>query len=142
MGISYKYFPERFLMFIRLKGHVNQRDIFRYLSKFEKDAQWDRGCRELIDFSGLTDLDLSFEEMRAVRLRQETYYTSVREPVLCVIHAPEDTAFGMARMYQQLVSMTGDQVVQIANTEAEALSLLGQSETGFRELLTPAEAII
>jgi hypothetical protein len=54
--------------------------------------------------------------------------------MLCVIHAPEDTAFGMARMYQQIVDMSGDVVVQVASTEAEALALLGQGESSFSEL--------
>ncbi|MDK3072439.1 hypothetical protein QO034_04875 [Sedimentitalea sp. JM2-8] len=135
MGITYKYLPERYLIYVRLEGYVDQKDIFRYFAKFERDTTLVAGCNELIDFSALTDLDLTYEEMRTVRLREEGYYKSAPAPVLCVIHAPRDTTFGMARMYQQMVAATEDHIVQIARTEAETLQMLSQPEARFSELL-------
>ncbi|MBJ6370258.1 hypothetical protein [Sedimentitalea arenosa] len=141
MGIPYTYFPDRQLLFLRLEGHITQRDIFRYFSKLENDRTWDHGCRELIDFSNLTNLDLSYQEMRTIRLREKSYYESLDNPVLCVIHAPEDTGFGMARMYQQLAEINDDLVVEIVSTEAEALARLDIPETSFDALLTAAHTV-
>jgi hypothetical protein len=140
MGITYSFFPDRFLIYIRLEGYVDQKDIFRYFAKFERDKSLKSGCNELIDFAALTDLDLTYEQMRTIRLREEGYYKNTSTPVLCVIHAPQDTAFGMARMYQQMVATNDDHIVQIARTEAETLEMLGQPETRFSDLLDTVDS--
>lgn len=140
MGITYTYFPDRFLIYIRLEGYVDQKDIFRFFATFERDTTLTSGCNELIDFTALTDLDLTYEQMRTVRLREEGYYKNTSSPVHCVIHAPQDTTFGMARMYQQMVANNDDHTVQIARTEAETLEMLGQPETRFSELLDTVDS--
>ncbi|MFD3191416.1 hypothetical protein ACFMPD_14220 [Sedimentitalea sp. HM32M-2] len=139
MGLSYHLFQTRRLIYVRLTGPVGLADIFRLYSVLERDKAFRPGSAELIDFAGLSDLDLSYNDMRTLRLRERDYYTRTPNPVLCVIHAPSDTNFGMARMYQQLVATTGDHVVEIARDEAEALAMLNQPEASFSSLLADPE---
>jgi hypothetical protein len=135
MAIEYWFFPDRKLVFTRLSGHVKKHDVFRYFAAYERDTAIIPGANEIVDMGALDNLDLSFDEMRTVRLRERGYYLASPTLITCTIYAPNDNSYGMARMYQQLVATTQDHKVDLVQTEAEALAGAGQPETDFASLL-------
>ena len=88
------------------------------------DLHYRPGRRELIDHSGLTNLDISFDMMRALLRTVNEQAPSIVVETHTVIYSPNDTVYGVGRMYQSLADLAEGIQVEIFQDEVQALAAL------------------
>lgn len=124
MPIEYTVSPEFSLMRARWWGDVEvgeYRDIFE---AYLQDRNFLKDGRELCDFSEVTNLDADFSRIWSILTMVNSAVSAGPFSHKSVIFAPNDTLFGLARMYQSLAENAGGIQVWIFREEAEALAHL------------------
>lgn len=113
------------LVYGRWSGRIDLQTIVAMLSEYHTDPNFVQGRRELCDFSDVSDLDVSFKEAWSILSTVNAHETPKARRTQVYLYAPQDTAFGLARMYQSLADFEGGVEVIILTSEAEALTALG-----------------
>ncbi len=129
MPIEYSIHPEHRLVVARVHGKVTDTEVFDF-----QRAVWSRedvqGYDELVDTSGLEDLQLpSVGRIRDFAAFSATMdVPSAASPTKIAILAPQDFAFGVARMYEahREADPAGMKRVAVFRTLDEALAYLGR----------------
>lgn len=135
MPIHYAISTDLDLAYARWSGRVDIAQFRKMFASYVQDQNYVMGRPELCDFSGLTAMDVGFQQVWSALSFVNSSEKQLVEKTRCVVYAPGDTAFGVARMYQSLSEYEGGVVVTVCREEAEALSVLDKSYTSLAELL-------
>ncbi len=93
------------------------------------------GLPELVDLSGVTETDMDFHGMRRISHEVGSQGISAIRKKMIAVYAPQDTLFGMARMFATLTELHQGNVRAAAfRTEVDSLAWLGRTETRFIDI--------
>lgn len=109
------------------------RDIF---AAYLQDKNYVKGRPELCDFSALTNLDADFTRIWSILTMVNAQDPTGSVDTQCVIYAPHETTYGLARMYQSLAENAGGVQVSVFRDEAEVLAHLKLPGTSIADLAT------
>ena len=105
-------------MHVMVWGEVSLVDILAILEKGLMDAEVDPSFAEIADFTEVTKLDLSGDDVRQIA-RKSVFSLSSRRAFV----VPENSAiFGLVRMYEILREFQGETGIRIFSTLDEALN--------------------
>lgn len=121
MAIEFEIDTARGMVFARASGQVGIREMFDFAARLRADPAFHPDLNGLLDLSELTGLQASFEELRLFAKDKNGGPFSVNS--CCVALAPQDFAYGVARMYQTLREKLGD--FRVVRSVEEARELLG-----------------
>jgi len=110
---------ERKLVVTSYSGEVNDADVARQISEIQRSAPFDSEYSAITDFSGVTQFNISLDQIRQVAETESPLAKSKR-----VMVAPTDVAYGTSRMFQALSSNTRPKIT-VVRTLAEAYQVLG-----------------
>ena len=135
MSAEFRLFPGRGLVFFRLSGAPAPAELRATLRACLAHPDFRPGLKQLVDLGGVTGLGRDPCGMLALQAEQLELVATDGSDTLIVHHAPTRAAQDLSR---QLLPPRGPMtgiipLLQIA--EADALSLLGQPETCFADLL-------
>lgn len=91
--------------------------------------------RHLYDLSEVQRFDADFGAISSLVSWKTNRLHPVPAGTLCVIFAPGDVAFGMARMYQSVADDSLPFDIRVTRSEAEALAELGDPASSIGDLL-------
>jgi hypothetical protein len=128
MPIEFACYASPALLHLRLRGRVTIEDMLEVQKAYANSPDFCPGIDELIEFLPGADLDMTYAEMRRLRRAEEAYYEQADHPPRCAILAPDETQFGMGRMYAALTDLRGDLRTEVVTTRQEALTFLGVTE--------------
>ncbi|MEM8730403.1 MAG: hypothetical protein AAGF79_10845 [Pseudomonadota bacterium] len=139
MPVSFRIFPNRGLAFLRFDGHLDLEDMLAMLKAYKRHPDRRPGQKQLIDLGQATGFDRDYAKIFAIRARQIDLFASGTVETLMVHYAPTRiardislTVFGPQAPIKGVIPLLQD-------TEAYALSLLGQPESSFEDLFALAD---
>ena len=116
------------LLHLRFRGHVTLIDMLKAQNEYLYSDDFMPGVDELVEFLPGSDLDLTFDQMRQIRRKEEGYYDQSAHQSRKAILAPGDAQYGMGRMYATLVDLRGDVQCEVFGALEEALEFLELSD--------------
>ena len=122
MPIEFRTCLDLDLVYARWWGIVDADVFLDNFARYLADRHYRPGRPELIDVSGIERFDLDFARIRTLLLDVNLQVPGTVVDTRTVIWAPEDAAFGLARMYQQLAEHAAGIQVEIYREEAAALA--------------------
>ena len=118
MPATYNVDKEQRWVHVMVWGEVSLADILAVMEKGLMDAEVDPSFAEIADFTEVTKLDLSGDDVRQIARKSVFSLTSRRAFVV-----PENSAiFGLVRMYEILREFQGETGIRIFSTLDEALN--------------------
>lgn len=105
--------PGTDVLFARCFGHITPRDIIGWNVENQVGGPIDGTLTSVVDLSDVSGTDMTFEDMNATYGKLVRHYQPRGQKLRLVLYAPDDLAFGMARILQSLTGMTDHIEVQI-----------------------------
>jgi hypothetical protein len=127
VGFRYRIDPALGCVFTTLEGTLSDEDILGYVRSALADPEFGPGLRGLVDASSVERLAVTRAGIEGVLDLTRDRDDRIRGARLALV-APQDAAFGMARMYQTLRDDPPYEI-QVFRARAEALAWLGLDET-------------
>jgi hypothetical protein len=124
MPFSYKIDKERKLVMSTGYGVFTLADALAHQEKLRKDPDFDPSFCQLTDLTHVTKLDLRAEDVR--RLAQASIFAHDSRRAILVTN---DTAFGLARMFEILRSTFGEKGIQAFRNLDDALDWVLAKDT-------------
>ena len=122
------------IVYARWHGGVDFEQILQNFARYIGDAYYRPGRPELIDLAAVTESDLNFNLARSLLRQVNEQAPGTVVETHTVLYSPNETMFGLGRMYQTLADIAGGIRVEVHSTEGEALSALGLPYTTIAEL--------
>jgi hypothetical protein len=105
----YKIDKERRLVLTTGSGVFTLADAVFHMDKLSKDPDFDPGFSQIADFTQVTRIELSVDEIR--RLAQRTIYSASSRRAFI---APDEVAFGIGSMFQILRGLEGEKGIRVS----------------------------
>lgn len=116
MPSFYKIDKERRLVMSSASGVFTLADAVSHMDRLSKDPDFDPSFSQIADFTQVTRIALSSDEIR--RLAQRGLFSSHSRRAFIT---PNETIFGIGRMFETLRSFEGEVGIRIVRTLEEAL---------------------
>jgi hypothetical protein len=130
MGTSLSFDEAQRVLVVRFEGTLTD-EVARL--RYRQLATWfvvHGYCSNVTDFSGLTSFTVTTRTIRELAANAPL----VPNGYLRIIVAPQDSVFGLGRMYEMLGSGTRD-MVHVVRTIAQAYELLGVEHLGLQPVV-------
>ena len=135
MPASYKIDKERRLVMSSASGVFSMADARSHTEKLSKDPDFDPSFSQIADFTQVTRIELSPDDVRILAQRSLFSPNSRRAFIV-----PNELAYGLARMFEILRELAGEKGIGVFRTLEEALDwVLSKSanvEAPNRQILT------
>lgn len=135
LPITFNISTDLDLSYARWEGHISLDDFREMYAAYMDDRNHRPGRRELCDLSGLQDMEIDYDQVWSSVIMVNPRNQMMPVKTQCVVYAPNDTAFGLARMYQSLSAIRDGAVVTVCREEVEVMSELGLSYKAIDTLL-------
>lgn len=123
------------LVYARCWGVIDFDQFRSTFATYLADRHYRAGRSELVDLSGVTQVDLDFHRVQVILRQVNEQVPGVVLNTRTVIWAPEDETYAIGRMYQQLADYAGGISVQIFRRESAALAAHDLPFSSMAELL-------
>ncbi|MEJ6390876.1 hypothetical protein [Gymnodinialimonas ulvae] len=135
MPIEFSTSLEHDLLYARWSGAVNYDQFQANFVRYLQDANYRAGRPELIDLAAVTSIDINFNLVRSMVRQVNEQAPGKIVNTRSIIYAPDETAFGIGRMYQTLAEISGGTQVEVFRTEREAMDALELPHESIAHLL-------
>ena len=119
MPSSYVIDKERKLVITTAWGDCNADDVLEFRKQVLKDRDFDPSFSQLADFTGVTKVDVSPDEVRMLATKS-LFSTQSRRALV----ADNQVIFGLSKMFGILRSLRGEKLIRVFRTRSEALDWL------------------
>jgi hypothetical protein len=123
---------ERGMVFSKATGVFSCSDVLDHMARLLSHPDFRPIYNQLLDFRGITKVDLSSDEVR--ELGQRTIFSPQSRRAFVVA---SDLQFGLARMFGIYRELEGEEGIKICREMKEALSWLSLSTEPDFKLFTP-----
>ncbi|MDF0601456.1 hypothetical protein P1J78_11990 [Psychromarinibacter sp. C21-152] len=128
MPVTYRIHRDLGLVHIRYEGVAWISESFEAVERYMQDPDFRPAQKQLVDLSALTEIKMVYAQLFALQAKKAEAFLRGPENLI-VYYAPTDYAQSLARMISRSWDDVGDVVPVVHDDEAEALALLGLSET-------------
>src|SRR5689334_3711126 len=116
MPAFYKIYNARRLVLSTASGVYTLADAVSHMDKLSKDPDFDPTFSQIANFTHVTRIELSGEEV--CRLAQKSIFSADSRRAFI---APNETIFGIGRMFEILRGLEGEKGIRVFRTLEEAL---------------------
>ncbi|HKW61742.1 MAG TPA: hypothetical protein VJN89_04285 [Candidatus Acidoferrum sp.] len=116
MPAFYKIDKERHLVLSTASGVFTLADAVSHMDRLSKDPDFDPSFSQISDFTHVTRIELSGDDIR--RLAQKTIFSAHSRRAFI---AANETTFGIGRMFEILRGLEGEKGIRIFRALEEAL---------------------
>lgn len=124
MPTEIKLLPAQNLLFVRCFGRVTPDDIIGWNVDNRIFPDANQNLVILVDLAGVSEADMSFSHINDTYAHLKRHYAARQERLHLLLYAPNDLAFGLARIMQSLSLMSDTLRVDLLQSEAEFPRLL------------------
>lgn len=119
MPVTYTIDKQHRLIFTRVTGVLTIAETTEYFERIMRDTDCPDEAIEIVDFSGVTDFSLRFNDMRAITLKYQRT-KSAKQILATIFNCTSNLSYGIGRMLQTLHEIANEQhMVIITRTEKE-----------------------
>ena len=138
---SYRIIPRQGIVYVEYHGRASLDDARTLLERYMADPDRRPGQRQLIDLSRVTSWEKDFVGLMKYQADSAARVFAPQGAMMMVIYARTPAGLELGQHFVQAWSGIHGIVVTLQTTEAEALSVLGQTEARIPDLLeAPADA--
>lgn len=123
MPVHYKIDKERRLVVSTASGVLTPEDIFAHQKALGKDPDFDRMFSQLSDFTQVTELNLTQQDV--LKIAEATLFAPDARRAIVV---KDKRAFGLARMFEVLRADKGDRGIVVFGDYDEGLAWVLSAE--------------
>jgi hypothetical protein len=123
---SYQIDKARRLVISTASGFLTAADILVHQRKLQVDPSFDPDCSQIVDCCGVTGIDLSPDDIRAVT--SATIFSPHSRRAVVVA---SDEQFGFARMFKMMREAQGEYGIRVFRDRTEALRWALPDENAF-----------
>lgn len=134
MPLTYTIIPELHLVYVRYWGVANIGESMQVFAQYASDPDFRADQKHLIDLKDVVEYERSFPELIKLQAEKADTLMQSKTPNLMVYYAPNRNSHSMARTILKSWDGLGATVGLIAQTEHQALSMLGLGVQSFAEL--------
>ncbi|MEZ5797299.1 MAG: hypothetical protein R3D63_07425 [Paracoccaceae bacterium] len=138
MPVSFRILRDRGLVYVRYWGFAGAEESKRAFAAYMQHPDCRPGQRHLVDMSDITESDMDFTNLMALQALKADLFVGRPEQTLLVYLAPNEAARRMARTVLRSWESFDHVSARVAETEAQALALLGEPERQIADLLADA----
>lgn len=120
---TYTIYPKHQLIVLSFDGVFAPTEAEQITKAYISDPDFDPSYEQIIDLTGVTEIDAKFREMDGFVNNTATHVQELKRK-RCVLIAVSNVVYGMARMYQQLATDKFPYEVIIVRSEHSALAEL------------------
>ena len=135
MPYDYRVFPEQNFVLTRFHGTYKASEGVDWVRDYFANADFAPDRVQIFDWQHIAEFDATYASVAGMVRTISGDYARVSEGTLCVMHAPQDVSFGMARMYQQVADDVLPTQIEVARSEEEAFGIAGLDAQSFEEIL-------
>lgn len=117
MPAFYVIDKDRKAVFSSGKGMLTAADLMGHQERILKDPEFDPTYSQLLDFSGITGIEITSEDVR--RLAQKNVFSSDSRRAFVV---QDDLQYGLARMFEIHRDIAGETGIRVFRTLDEAMN--------------------
>lgn len=125
MPYDYRILPEEQVVVVRFYGTFTASAGIEWTRDYFADPDFCPEQRHLVDWEHVSTFDADYASVSALVRNSQPGYSVVPKGLLCVMHAPQDLNFGMARMYQQVADTVLPLQIEVTRSETEAVERAG-----------------
>lgn len=139
---SYTILPAHGIVCVEYHGTATLADATSLMRQYVADPARMPGQRQLIDLSRIDDWEKDFVGLMQYQAQAVADVFAPHDGMMMVIFANTPPGVSLGQTFVQTWSAVDGALVSLQTTEAEALSVLGQTESQISELLDtgPADA--
>ncbi|WP_299549214.1 hypothetical protein [uncultured Tateyamaria sp.] len=138
MPIQFRILPDRGLVVVRYTGHVAIDDTLDATRVYLADPDYAPGQKQLVDFSTITGYEKDYVRFMQMQANKAGRFANAGVQSLVVYIAPTPISRELSTLFIKSWDDVDAVVPMVQQSEAEALTLLGQPETTVEMLLAPA----
>jgi hypothetical protein len=120
MGSVTRIYPAERLLFASFTGQIGAATMRENRARVVADPAFKPDLSQLMDFTGVVDSNVTFDEMYALATR-----SAFSPGTRIALVVPNALTFGLARMFQSMGQDVRNQSVALFTTVREALAWLG-----------------
>ena len=128
MAIEFRILPDRGLVYVRYEGHISFDETGRAFGAYMQHPDMRLGQKQLVDLARVTDWDRDFTQLLKLQAGKADAFLGAGHEVHFVYYAPSEHTQQMARMVLRSWDDVPGVIPLLAETEADALQVLGQPE--------------
>jgi len=138
MSVGFTFLPRRGLVYVRYEVYVHHDDTVAGLGAYSRHPDRAPGQKQLIDLAAVTGYDADYTRLLQIQAQKADLFLGQGVQPVMVSFAPTRIAREMAAVVRRSWDGLDGIVMRTAETEAEALEILGQPERSLTELLAGA----
>lgn len=134
MPVDYTILDQHGLVLVTYEGTVRAEDTLTTFARYARDPGFRPGQKQLVDLSRVHTVEADFPALMAMQARKADTFMAAGTQTLMVYHAPTSVGQRLGHQIARSWEPFEAVVVRIAETEAEALAILGLRESRLAEL--------
>jgi hypothetical protein len=139
MPLDFRILSQIGVVFVRYWGRADLTETMAMFEDYMRHPDYRPGQRHIVDTSGVTEVDTNYARLMAVQARVTDTFEPEAPEAMVVYFAPHELGLRMARLVTQSWQGNGQAVILTAETEAQALGLLGLKVDSFAALLAAVD---
>lgn len=124
MPAHYVFYPKHHLVTLSFSGAYTADIALDIVGRYVADPDFRPTYELVIDFSQAEDSEVAYKEMQMVVDNITPKLQHIKR-TLCVIIAPTDLFYGVARMYQSLINDQLPYPIEVVRSARQALARFG-----------------
>ncbi len=134
MPITYDIYPNRGLVVVAYSGRAEIDETARVFAEFAQHPDAAPGQKHLLDLSRVTEVENDMPRLMALQAQKAGEMALPIFPAMLVYYCPTPVSRRMAEMVYKSWDGVGGPTVAMIEDEAEALALVGCTETRIADL--------
>lgn len=135
MALDFYIFPDRGLVVVRYYGHATIDDTLAATKAYLAHPDYSAGQKQLVDMTQITGFDKDYVRFMNMQAAKAERLAGAGVQSLAVYVAPTPVSQDISAMFIKSWADVDQVVALVQHSEAEALAILGQSETTIDAML-------
>ena len=133
MAYDYGFFADLNVLFVNCAGDYSPQEGIETIATAMAEPDFDPGFDLLVDLTEATHTDAGYTGIKSIVDQLQPNLQKLQRKQ-CIIVAPNDLTYGMARMYEQIADGRLPYPVHVVSSEAEAFDALGLARRPLADL--------
>lgn len=135
MALDFYIFPDRGLVVVRYHGYVTIDDTSAATKAYLAHPDYSAGQKQLVDMTQITSFEKDYVRFMNMQAAKTERLAGAGVQSLAVYIAPTPVSQDISAMFIRSWADIDQVIALVQHSEAEALKLLGQSESTIDEML-------
>ncbi|MDU8929170.1 STAS/SEC14 domain-containing protein [Alisedimentitalea sp. MJ-SS2] len=122
MPTHYEILPDQAYIHVHYQGAITAAEIKDMFNTFRASSDFDPALPHLADLSDMTGTDAGFADFFSVFSLFSRAYAETETGLRCAIFAPDNTTFGLARIFENLTETSNVVVTRLFDDLDDAIA--------------------